>query len=166
MPPQPNSWLPIAIGAAVAMVVLYFRSRRLVTPRPLTPGRLWIVPVLMAAIFASTLYQHPPAGLDWVWLVLVLVVGGVLGWHRGKLIRIWRDPESGQVMAQGSILAVIFLVALVVIRFALRAGLAYEGAEVDAALFGNLFIAFAVGLFGVQRAEMALRAKRLEDSAR
>ncbi|MBD3729687.1 MAG: DUF1453 family protein [Sphingomonadales bacterium] len=166
MPPQPNSWLPIAIGAAVAMVVLYFRSRRLVTPRPLTPGRLWIVPVLMAAIFASTLYQHPPAGLDWVWLVLVLVVGGVLGWHRGKLIRIWRDPESGQVMAQGSILAVIFLVALVLIRFALRAGLAYEGAAVDAALFGNLFIAFAVGLFGVQRAEMALRAKRLEDSAR
>jgi hypothetical protein len=62
----------------------------------------------------------------------------------------------------------IFIVAILAIRFALR-GLAMTQASslhLSIAMITGAFMAFAVGLFGVQRVEMFLRASRLLSEAR
>jgi hypothetical protein len=56
----------------------------------------------------------------------------------------------------------VFLVVLIVLRSVVRAGLAMEaGGAITPALINDTFVVFALGLFGVQRIEMALRAQRL-----
>jgi hypothetical protein len=110
-----------------------------------------------------TLAQFPPHGLDWAWLALALLLGVALGWQRGRLMKIWIDPESGALMTQGSGWALVFLVVLLVLRMALREGLVMEAnaGAIDMGLINSAFVVFALGLFGTQRGEMALRATRL-----
>jgi hypothetical protein len=57
----------------------------------------------------------------------------------------------------------LFLVALILLRVGLRSGLEMEAEAwaVSPALINDGFILFALGLFGVMRVEMALRATRL-----
>jgi hypothetical protein len=82
-------------------------------------------------------------------------------------MKIWIEPETGDLVTQGSGWAVVFLVALIVLRSVLRTGLQYEAGEgaISVALINNVFVLFAVGLFATQRAEMAIRASRLKKSS-
>lgn len=161
--PPPSSLYSILISALVIGVVLFFRARRMSVKRPLNLGTLWIVPVVFVAIGAITLAQFPPHGTDWLWLGLALVLGVALGWQRGRLMKIWVEPESGRLMTQGSGWALVFLVVLIVLRMVLRTGLTMEArtGAVSPALINSTFVFFAIGLFGTQRGEMALRALRL-----
>lgn len=164
---QDTNWIAYGIGLVIAVAIIAFRSHRMSKPRELSFGRLLLVPLLILAITASTLAQHPPAGLDVVWLGLAFVAGAAVGWQRGRLMKIWIDADTGKTMIQGSVWAIVFLVALVAMRMALRAGLAYEAeaGAFDPALVSSLFMVFALGLFGTQQAEMGLRAKRLRETA-
>ena len=130
----------IIVGVLV-LGMLYFRARRMARARPLNLGSLWLIPLVFVALF----------------------LGGLLGWQRGRLMKIWVEPADGQLMVQGSPWAMIFLVAIILLRMGLRSGLEMEAQSwaISPALINNGFVLFALGLFGVMRAEMALRAKRL-----
>lgn len=160
----PSNISSIIIPVLVIGVVLFFRVRRMGVKRPFTLETLWIVPTIFLAITGLTLVQFPPRGLDLAWLGVALVLGAALGWQRGRLMKIWVDPEGGGLMTQGSGWAVVFLVALLVLRMVLREGLVMEADAglIDIGLINSAFVVFAFGLFGTQRAEMALRAKRLK----
>jgi hypothetical protein len=134
--------------------------------RPFKLTTLWIMPAVFVGIAALSLVEFPPQHTDWLWLGLALVLGAALGWQRGRLMKIWIEPETGELVTQGSGWAVLFLVALIVLRSVLRAGLQYEASAgaVTPALINNVFVAFAVGLFATQRAEMAVRASRLKQA--
>ncbi|MBO9602645.1 MAG: DUF1453 family protein [Novosphingobium sp.] len=146
----------------IILVVLFFRMRGMSKVRPLKVETLWLVPVVFLGIAALSLWQLPPAPGDIPWLVVAFALGAALGWQRGRLMRIWTDGD-GRLMAQGSPWALLFLVALIVIRTALRSGLEMErdAWAISPALINDGFIVFAVGLFGVMRVEMWLRARRL-----
>jgi hypothetical protein len=158
---QPNI-ATIVVMVAVVCLGLFFRMRRMAVARPLKTGTLWIVPVIFVGIAALNFLQFPPHGLDWAWIGLALVLGAALGWQRGRLMKIWIEPESRTLMSQGSGWAIVFLVVLIVLRSLVRAGLGMEaGGAITPPLINDTFVIFAVGLFGVQRVEMALRAQRL-----
>ena len=162
---QPAQPSPIIYLVAIIFVLamFLFRGRRMIARRPLKPGTLWIVPAVFLAVTALNFYQFPPHAADWPWLIAVMLVGAALGWQRGRLMDITVDSESGELMVQGSRWAVIFLAALILIRMAVRGGLNLEAQAgvISPALINDGFVIFALGLFGTQRAEMALRAARL-----
>jgi hypothetical protein len=158
---QPNI-ATIVVMVAVICLGLLFRMRRMAVARPLRPGTLWVIPALFVGIAALNFFQFPPHGLDWAWIGLALVLGAAAGWQRGRLTKIWIEPENHTLMSQGSGWAIVFLVVLIVLRSLIRAGLGMEmGGAITPALVNDTFVVFAVGLFGVQRLEMALRAQRL-----
>jgi hypothetical protein len=154
-----------AIAASVLLigVVLFFRMRKMAAKRPLNPGRLWIMPAIFTGVAALTLSEQPLHGIEWLWAVVAFALGVVAGWQRGRLMKIWVDPETDTLMSQGSGWAIAFLVALIALRTLLRTGLQYEASTwaISPALIGNAFVIFAVGLFGTQRSEMFVRASRL-----
>jgi hypothetical protein len=87
---------------------------------------------------------------------------------RGKLIPISIDPETHLLNTKPSPAAILFLLALFVIRFALKAVLQAEAStwHINAVLLTDGFVVLGVGLFAVSRIEMALRAWGLLRAAR
>jgi hypothetical protein len=161
---QPNLFA-VAVSVVVVVLVVLLRARRMTVKRPLKFGSLWIMPAIFLGIAALNLAEFPPRGPDWAWIGLALVLGAALGWQRGRMMKIWVEADNGVLMTQGSGWAIVFLVALIVLRTLLRTGLAVEAGTgaVSVGLINNAFVAFAVGLFATQRAEMALRAQRLRE---
>ncbi|HEY7805640.1 MAG TPA: CcdC protein domain-containing protein [Croceibacterium sp.] len=161
-PAQPNLFA-ILVSVVVIGLVLFLRLRRMTAKRPLKPATLWIVPAIFAGIAVLNFAEYPLHRLDWSWIGVAFVLGAALGWQRGRLMKIWIDPDSGNLMSQGSGWAIVFLVVLIVLRTLLRTGLAMEaGGAITPALINDAFVMFAVGLFATQRGEMALRARRLK----
>jgi membrane protein CcdC involved in cytochrome C biogenesis len=157
-----------AIYGALIAVVLFFRMRRLTQERRLKLELMWIMPALMVAAMIALFLQFPPHGSDWSWLGAVFVVGAGVGWMRGKLIPISIDPETHFLNTKPSPAALIFLLGLFVIRFALRAYLESNASalHISIGLLTDGFVVLAVGLFAVSRIEMALRAWSLLKAAR
>jgi membrane protein CcdC involved in cytochrome C biogenesis len=109
--------------------------------------------------------QLPPTG--WVALASFagLVIGAAVGWQRGKMMHIHVDPETHALNQKASPAAMFFLIALIVIRAGARAVLG-ESSGVSPAMLTDPLIAFALGMFTLQRVEMYWRAKRLLEEAR
>ncbi|HTK33911.1 MAG TPA: CcdC protein domain-containing protein [Caulobacteraceae bacterium] len=159
------SYLVMALAAAG---VLALRMRRLSRARPLRLERLWIAPALLIVAMALLLVQAPPRSSDWPWLALALAIGGGLGWVRGGTMAIAVDEKTHALNVRASPVAILFLVGLVVIRTGLRGALVGNGSvlHLSTALVTDVFLMFAVGLLGMQRLEMAIRARRLLAVAR
>ena len=159
-----GNWLTAALPFVIIAAVIAFRLRTMSRERPLKLGTLWIAPVVYLLLMAWILFALPPTELGWGLLALGLVVGGVLGWHRGKLIRIDRNPESGELRQKASPLAMILLLALIVLKLGARAifGESAAGHPASGAmLLTDGFIGFALGLLSATRLELYLRAQRL-----
>jgi hypothetical protein len=150
-------------AAIIVILLLSFRMRRMKRRVPLRWKRLWIAPTILALMAALTLTRVPLTGLDWGWLSLALVIGGLLGWQRGRLMSISLDPANRMLTTQATPMAIYFLLGLFVIRFALRTGLglAAQGWGLGPDVVNGIFVVFAAGLFMAQGLEMALRARRL-----
>jgi hypothetical protein len=160
----------IGYGATAVVVVLIMalRMRGLTRERPLKLELMWIMPALLVAAMVAVLLQFPPHGVDWAWLAAIFAVGATIGWWRGKLIPIAIDPETHLLNTKPSPAAILFLLGLLVVRFALRALFESEASawHINAALITDGFIVLGVGLLAVSRVEMALRAWALLREAR
>ena len=165
---QPNSMLQYLIPAIVIGLVLFLRFRSMGKARPLRLERLWIVPAIYLALTGFLFWGMTPHGLGWLWAALAFVVGSVIGWYRGASMKISVDPETHALNQTSSPLALLFIVALIGLRMAIRAGAAYEVGlgNVDAALITDCLVAFALGLLSITRLEMFLRGSRLLGEAR
>ena len=153
MPTTPLS--TILLIAAIAFV-LAMRFRRMRHGRRLRPDRLWIVPVLMSALIATMLYAAPPrTGLDWALAGGGLALGALLGWQRGRLVRIDHDPDTGHLIQRESPLALVLIVAIILARGVARGFAAQEAAVLHITPFA---IADALGLIVMQRIVLWRRA--------
>lgn len=152
-------------GIAVVGIVLALRFRSIGRPRPLKPGRLWVQPLILVGLAALTIGLHPPGLIGSVLCLLAAIVGGAVGWHRGKLMRIERDPESGALTQAASPAAILLLLAIVAVRFAARhyfIGNPTPGHLDDRTLLvTDVLLCFAVAMISATRIEMGLRAKAL-----
>jgi hypothetical protein len=169
--PQLAPW--IVIGA-----VLAFRFRNISRPRPFRADRLWIVPALYTVVVAGLLVWHPARGegfvwnppsiLGWVIFVVALGAGSLLGWQRGRLTHLERDPQTGAVMMRQSAAGLLLILGVILLRK--FAAAAFGGVDANAAdpasaarviLVSDALLGFAYGVLTVQRIEMGLRARRL-----
>lgn len=164
---QPNAWISYAITAAIMVVVFALRWRRMSRVRPLKLERLWVLPALYGVVAVATLIATPPRGLAWLVCGVALLLGAVLGWQRGKMMRITVDPDTHALNQVASPAAVLFIVAIVAVRQIARVALVSDNAlHLNALAVTDMLIALALGLFTAQRVEMYLRAKRLLVAAR
>jgi hypothetical protein len=154
----------------VVLIMTVILWRRNSPPRQLKIERLWIRPVLFALIVSATLSATPfpldPASL--AVFVLALLVGGGLGWQRGRFMRIDVHPETHDVTSRASPVGMIFIVAILALRILLR-GAALESRSalgVPAATITDGLILLLGAMIVAQSLEMWLRARRLLDEAR
>lgn len=153
-----------AITAAIVGLVLFFRIRRMSRERPLKLEYLWIFPAIYLVIAILMLVQFPPTPAGWAICAAALLVGGALGWQRGKTMRISVDPETHALNQKASIAGIAFIVVLIAIRSLAR----IEGSalHLNVAILTDGLVVFALGMFSVTRLEMYLRATRLLEEAR
>ena len=160
--------MPYIIGLPIMATVLFFRFRGVGQDRPLKVELMWIVPTILIVMAGLLTWVSHPVGVQWLWLVAAFAVGGAIGWWRGRLVAISVDPQTHALTSRTSQLAMLFLVALIAIRFGLRGVIEANAAKLgmNLNLVGDIFVVFAVGLLGMTRLEMFLRAMKLLNEAR
>jgi hypothetical protein len=161
---QEGNWVATLVPFVIIAVVLALRFRSMSKERPLKLQSLWIVPILYLLVAGSTLVALPPPPMGWALVVAGLALGLVLGWHRGKLIRIERNAETGELRQRASPLAMLLLAAVVVLKLGARQVFGASAATQPgsgAMLLTDAFLGFALGLLSATRLELYLRAKRL-----
>ena len=161
---QPGGNWITALPFVIIVVVLALRLRSMSRERPLRVQTLWVVPVTYVLLAGSMLLTLPPPPVGWGLVVVGTAIGAAVGWHRGKLIRIHRDEQTGELRQKASPIAVLLLAALVVLRLGARAifGETAAGHPASGALLlTDGFIGFALGLLSATRLELYLRAQRV-----
>ena len=158
--------LQTILPVVVIVIVMALRFRSMNKARPLNPKTLWIAPVLLIALAAATFYATPLSAVGLSISAVALIVGGLIGWQRGKLIRIDRDPATGKLTQQASPAALILLVGIIGLRYALRNYFDLTpGADgkmsAQALMITDALLLFAVGLVAMTRIEMMIRARQL-----
>ena len=148
---------------AIIGVVLFFRLRRMSKERPLKPEQLWIVPAIYLMVVVWLFARGTPDLTGWLICGATLLLGGALGWQRGRMMHITVNPETGTLNQKASIAGMLFIVGLIAVKTAAQV----EGSQfhLNVALLTQAFGALGLGLFTVQRVEMYLRAKRLLEEA-
>jgi hypothetical protein len=161
---QPGGWMQYAIPAVIFIVIFGLRARRMSQMRPLRVEQMWIVPAIYLAIVVVAFVAQPPGLNGWLVALVALAVGGALGWQRGRMMAIHVDPETHTLSQKGSPLAILFLLAIVLVKTAAQT----EGRAMhfDVTLVTDAALALALGMFTMTRVEMYLRAKRLLGDAR
>lgn len=164
----PPNALQYIVGGAFVLLMMIFRMSRMTRQRRLRVEQLWIVPAIFMVIAGLVLVATPPAVADAPWLIAALLLGSVIGWYRGKAMRITVDPETHALNQSASPAAVIFILVIFAIRFAVRYGLGEEAAawHISVNLLTDAPLLFIVGMFTLTRVEMYIRAQRLLREAR
>jgi hypothetical protein len=163
-----SSAVSTLITVLIVGVVLALRLRNLNQTRQLNLATMWIFPVVLIAMTGLLLLQFPPQGGEWLWLGLAALIGAGFGWWRGALIPISVHPENGTLETRTSPVALLFLVALMAVRFLGREYLETQASSLhlSVALITDGFVVLAMTLFVVSRVEMTLRAQALMRAAR
>ena len=162
-----GNWVATLLPFVIIAVVLALRFRSMGRERPLNLGTLWIVPVVYLLLVGSMVFTLKPPPMGWGLIVAGLCAGVAVGWHRGKLIHIERNPDSGQLTQKASPLAMVLLAALVVLKLGARDIFGDTAATQPGSnpmLLTDAFLGFALGLLSATRVELYLRARRLIDA--
>jgi hypothetical protein len=155
--------VPLIVVAAVVLL----RNRR---PRKLKVDQLWVYPAILVVALGSALAAAPPPVTVTGIALLVggFVLGGLLGWQRGRFTRIELDPATHDLTARSSPVGIVLILAVFALRYGLRDLIqlypALIGVPVLAA--GDALIALTIAMMGAQRLEMWLRARRMLEEAK
>jgi hypothetical protein len=156
-----------AVTALVVLGVLAFRFMRSRTARPMRIEYLWVIPAIYVVIGALGIgslayaYGISTTPADLAIMAACLVGGALLGWWRGKLMRIDVHPETHVVMMQPSPWALLVIGALILVRLGLRALFLQQASPAETTTITADLILAAVGILGVARIEMWMRASKL-----
>jgi len=155
-----QGWIGIAVPIIILGLVMFRRIRSMGQLRPLKLETLWVVPSIYLVLAGLMFWQIPPKGWIAIASIIALAIGAAVGWQRGTMMHIHVDPETHALNQKASPAAMIFLIALVVVRSGAKTLLG-ETHAVSAAMLTDPLIAFALGMLTLTRVEMYLRAKRM-----
>lgn len=158
-----HSWTYYAwVGGCLALA-FFIRYKRLGKAWRLRPGTLWVIPTIFILIAAAIYWEHPPAGIDWLWIAGGGIFGCGVGWWRAAQVEIYIDPASGELLQRSSLGALLVLGAIMAVRWLMHLAILWGDAEwhFGAILISDIFVAMAVGALGAYRIELYRRARRL-----
>ncbi len=164
-----NGLLPTLMPIGIVMLVVALRWWRGQKMRRLRLETMWVLPLLFTALAGTMYVTMPPVGWGWLLCIVALGIGLLLGWQRGRLMWIEVDPVTHRLNHRPSPAALLFILAIVVVRIAVKQAMAHGGASMlhlNAATMTDAMIALAWGVIVAQRVEMFVRAKRLLAAAR
>ncbi|MBN8808545.1 MAG: DUF1453 family protein [Sphingomonas sp.] len=161
---QPTGLLQYLIPIVVIGIVFSLRARSMMRVRPLRLNQMWIVPAIYLAIVVANFVAQPPSAQGWIVAAVALAIGAAIGWQRGRMMQIHVDPDTHALSQKGSPLAILFLLAIILVKsFAQNEG---RSLGFDVMLVTDGALALALGTFTMTRVEMYLRAKRMLEEAR
>jgi len=155
--------LQILLPVLAVLVIMFFRMRRALKVQRLKPKMLLMRPAIIILVAILIMSAAPPPTEDIVWFVVAALLGAAGGWYWGKLTRLHLHPEDGTVMSTNSQAGVLVLMALVLFRFGIRAGLGADTAAMHLSLpvLTDISITFSALLFSARGLEIYLRAQKL-----
>ena len=160
--PSGGSMISYLIPLGVVALVVVLRNSR---PRRLKIDRLWVLPAIYMVMLITTLYAAPPpvTPLSITLLVAAFVVGAGIGWQRARFIQIHIHPETQDLSSRASPIGILFIFAILVLRFAARDLLAGNAntLHLPVIAIGDAFIVLAVAMLTVQRLEVWRRASQM-----
>jgi hypothetical protein len=161
--------LPYIVPLVVILVVI----RRNLRGRKIRAERLWLYPaILTIAAVAVMGAEGPPSPIGALAMAAALVLGGIVGWYRGRLTGITLNPESHELTSQASTAGMILIAAVFALRYGLRMATAQgrtmlpASVHLNATLATDVLMLFAIGVMSVQRVEMWLRCRKLLTEAK
>jgi hypothetical protein len=163
---QTTTYLVTFTVIALLMGLRIWRGSR---ARKLKVERMWIRPgIILLFLTASIAGQPPPltpevlAGLG-----VAAILGLVMGWYRGRMVRVSIDAATHDLTSKASPWGMLIFLALMVVRIGARMVLSEEhdvaGVPVNAIIDG-LTLFYAGNVVGSQ-VEVWMRAKKLLDDA-
>jgi len=159
---QTVTYLVFFIVIALIIGLRIWRGSR---ARRLKVERMWIRPAIILTFLGVSIYGQPPPMTPVILAVLALVTaaGAVMGWYRGRMVKVSIDPETHALTSKASPWGMLIFLGLVVVRVAARMMLGQEhdvaGVPV-AAIIDGLTLFYAGNVVGLQ-VEVWMRAKKL-----
>jgi hypothetical protein len=145
----------------VALVIILRNSR----PRRLKIDRLWVLPAIYLVMLASALYAAPPPVtlVSIAILVVAALVGAAIGWQRARFIQVHIHPETQDITSRASPIGIIFIFAILLVRYAGRGFLAANAGSLHLPVVAitDGFLVLAIAMLSVQRLEVWMRASRM-----
>lgn len=152
-----NANLIVTIVLALAIIIFIF-ARQLME-RPVTQRGL-LLPLAICVLLGVLYLAGLPTGAAILLVAIGLVFGVGTGLVSGQLMRVWRDA-TGTVLQRGGWRYLIVIIALLLVRVAIRFGVIASGITVDEVALNYAFIAAIVGNFVGRDIVIALRALKL-----
>src|SRR5262245_55970401 len=90
--------------------------------RRLKVERMWIRPAIVLTVLGLSILGQPPPMTAPILAVLALVTaaGAVMGWYRGRMVRVSIDPETHALTSRASPWGMLIFLGLMVVRIAAR----------------------------------------------
>jgi CcdC protein len=141
----------VIIVSLVGFILFRQMVRRLVSQRSL------LMPVLLSFLLGGIFVVSNPTAEAAITVLVGLLFGILSGFISGQFMRVWRDDNTGWVYQKGNWRYLLTVLALVVIRFAVRIALHAAGSAVDETALNDALIAAVVGNYLGRTIKIALR---------
>jgi hypothetical protein len=160
-----QSYIPFAVIA----LVFVLRLRQVNRHRRIHLGRLLVAPVLVTVVALALLISSPPDLKGTAVFIGAMVPGVAVGWQRARFMKMQYDRETDSLSVRISPVAVVFLLAIMVLR-RLVLWSAGASAPVTAGAPHAMWpidglIGFALAMVVAQNVELWLRARKLREAA-
>ena len=162
---QPDASADLArylVPLGIVAVVIVLRNSR---PRRLKIERLWVTPAIYLILLASALAEAPPplTPISIAILVSAFAIGAAIGWQRARFTQIHIHPETHDLSSRASPIGILFIFAILVVRYAARDFLSGSAAEMHVPLVAitDGFLLLAIAMLTTQRLEIWQRASRM-----
>lgn len=160
-PQQIQQFAPLLFLIPVVALIVF----RNLKPRRLRLELLWIRPVMIVVVASAFLILMPFPHQSYAVPLLAgaFVVGAGLGYLRGRMVKVSVDPETHTALSQSSPLGVLFILAIICVRFFVRSSaMSGSGAMTpEAVLLTDAMLLLGAGVVGVAGLEVWVRARKL-----
>jgi hypothetical protein len=150
------------VPLGVVAVIIVLRNSR---PRKLKIERLWVTPAIYLILMASALAEAPPplTPVSIAILVGAFAIGAAIGWQRARFTQIHIHPETHDLTSRSSPIGILFIFAILVVRYAARDLLAGNAKLLHLPIVAitDGFLLLAIGMLTTQRLEVWQRASRM-----
>ena len=159
---MPQTYIPYLI-MAVALIFVIRRNLRSMKGRRIRTENLWMIPALLVAIGAISIWMAPPRDATGIAILTVAsMAGAVAGWYRGKTTHISIDVETGVLTGKASVVGMLLILTLYVGRMAVQTwARTHSDHSGTAVLVADSALLFGFATLIVARLEMWVRCRKL-----